>query len=278
MLLLYSNLGDLSLFLGAVADLPGRCWLTPFPWPSAAPPCCHCSSVCVPQQEQRNILALAVGLKGIAAIRSVLSWAPVQAHATSHKVTAYYVTKSPQTAAFLAEWDQWREAGVSSSSSSAVPCTCPLQTAAALRVHRHVCSADTFFVFVKMVSPLLHTLLHTTQVSFNPLYTETLQQRSASPNDDAPAPPTSNGSSGVASASAAGAHDGDAAVTAEDIMGLLEQGLFLHEHGLESAIGGKASEATVLLAGIPGDMASKVAKELTFKGVAWERLLFCDYF
>lgn len=64
-------------------------------------------------QEQRNILALAVGLKGIAAIRAVLSWAPVQAHATSHRVTAYYVTKSPQTAAFLAEWDQWREAGVS---------------------------------------------------------------------------------------------------------------------------------------------------------------------
>lgn len=110
------------------------------------------------------------------------------------------------------------------------------------------------------------------------MYTETLQQRSASPGGDAAAPaPPSNGSSG-ASASAVGAHDGDAVVTAEDIMGLLEQGLFLHEHGLESAIGGKASEATVLLAGIPGDIASTVAKELTFKGVAWERLLFCDYF
>jgi hypothetical protein len=69
--------------------------------------------VCCWLQEQRNILAIAVGLKGIAAIRAVLSWAPVQAHATSHRVTAYYVTKSPQTAAFLAEWDQWREAGVS---------------------------------------------------------------------------------------------------------------------------------------------------------------------
>lgn len=63
-------------------------------------------------QEQRNILALAVGLKGIAAIRAVLSWAPVQAHASSHRVTAYYVTKSPSSAAFLSEWDQWREAGV----------------------------------------------------------------------------------------------------------------------------------------------------------------------
>jgi hypothetical protein len=54
-----------------------------------------------------------VGLKGIAAIRAVLNWAPVQAHATSHRVTAYYVTKSPSSAAFLSEWDQWREAGVS---------------------------------------------------------------------------------------------------------------------------------------------------------------------
>ena len=68
-------------------------------------------SACV-LQEQRNILALAVGLKGIAAIRAVLNWAPVQAHATSHRVTAYYVTKSPSSAAFLSEWDQWREAGV----------------------------------------------------------------------------------------------------------------------------------------------------------------------
>lgn len=105
------------------------------------------------------------------------------------------------------------------------------------------------------------------QINFHPLYTETLQQRSASPGDK-----PGNGSN----ASAAAVNDDQ--VTAEDIMGLLEQGLFLHEHGLESAIGGKASEATVLLAGIPGDIASTVAKELTFKGVAWERLLFCDYF
>jgi predicted amino acid dehydrogenase len=61
-------------------------------------------------------------------------------------------------------------------------------------------------------------------------------------------------------------------------MGLLEQGLFLHEHGLDSAIGGRASEATVLLAGMSGEIASTVAKELTFKGVVWDRMLFCDYF
>jgi len=109
------------------------------------------------------------------------------------------------------------------------------------------------------------------QVSFNPLYTETLLQRSASPGD-APANGSSSGSNGPSAAV------DDEQVSAEDILGMLEQGLFLHEHGLESAIGGKASEATVLLAGIRGDVASTVAKELTFKGVAWERLLFCDYF
>eukprot|EP00879_Flechtneria_rotunda_P026571 GHRR01028343.1.p1 GENE.GHRR01028343.1~~GHRR01028343.1.p1 ORF type:complete len:111 (+),score=52.97 GHRR01028343.1:906-1238(+) len=110
-------------------------------------------------------------------------------------------------------------------------------------------------------------------MSFNPLYTETLQQ--AGDAIDMP----SNGNSKPSSSSISGGSSLKAdVVSAEDIMGLLEQGLFLHEHGLESAIGGKASEATVILAGLSGEVASTVAKELTFKGVAWERLLFCDYF
>ncbi|KAF6262076.1 hypothetical protein COO60DRAFT_1699496 [Scenedesmus sp. NREL 46B-D3] len=167
-------------------------------------------------EEQRNILAIAVGLRGIAAIRAVLSWAPVQAHATSRKVSCFYVTKSPSSAAFLAEWDQWREAGI----------------------------------------------------NFHPLYTESMLKGSAQDGEDA-----GNSSSGSSSSAA-----GDTAVTAADIMGLLDQGLFLHEHGIESVLGGRASDATVLLAGLRGDIASTVAKELTFKGVAWERLLFCDYF
>jgi hypothetical protein len=82
----------------------------------------HCRNCCAsaPPQEQRNILAIAVGLRGIAAIRAVLNWAPVQAHATSHKVSCFYVTKSPSSAAFLAEWDQWREAGVSAGCTNLV--------------------------------------------------------------------------------------------------------------------------------------------------------------
>lgn len=82
-------------------------------WKDLLPALLKALLLCSSLQEQRNILALAIGLKGIAAIRAVLNWAPVQAHATSHKVTCYYVTKSPSSAAFLAEWDQWREAGVS---------------------------------------------------------------------------------------------------------------------------------------------------------------------
>jgi hypothetical protein len=34
----------------------------------------------------------------------------------------------------------------------------------------------------------------------------------------------------------------------------------------------------VLLAGLSGDVASGVAKELTFRGMSWERLLFCEFF
>lgn len=135
----------------------------------------------------------------------------------------------------------------------------------------HGSSHNTWITHLSSAVPLFLPPSSNPQVSFNPLYTETLLQRSASPGD-APANGSSSGSNGPSAAV------DDEQVSAEDILGMLEQGLFLHEHGLESAIGGKASEATVLLAGIRGDVASTVAKELTFKGVAWERLLFCDYF
>jgi hypothetical protein len=180
------------------------------------------------------MLAVAVGVRGIAAIRAALNWAPVQAHASSRRVSVYYVTRSPSSAAFLAEWDAWREAGV----------------------------------------------------TFHPLYTEALLgSTTAPPLEQQLQPPTPPGRGNGGSAGAGGANGGDAAaaaaeagVSAADIMGLLDQGLFLQEHGIEGAIGGPASEAAVLLAGVGGALGSAIAKELTFKGVAWERLLFCDYF
>lgn len=103
------------------------------------------------------------------------------------------------------------------------------------------------------------------QVNFTPLYTESLLNNRVTEPDG----PGTSGNGAVPERET---------VTAEDINGLLEQALYLHEHGIESVIGGRPSEATVLLAGLSGDIASTVAKDLTFKGVAWERLLFSDYF
>lgn len=162
-------------------------------------------------EESRNLLLLAVGARGIAASRAVLNWTPVQAHATQHKVTCLYVTRSPATAAFLPEWDQWRDAGV----------------------------------------------------DFRPLYTEALLG-GGSPNS-----PRAGAGPGNGGGEDAG-HD--------DIMAILEQGLFINQGGLEGAVGGRPAECTVLLAGLSGDVASAVAKELTFKGMLWERLLFCEFF
>lgn len=63
-------------------------------------------------EESRNLLIIAVGTRGLVPARAVLNWAPVQAHATAHHVTCYYLSTSPQGAAFISEWDVWREAGV----------------------------------------------------------------------------------------------------------------------------------------------------------------------
>eukprot|EP00877_Chromochloris_zofingiensis_P009122 jgi/Chrzof1/4463/Cz14g14060.t1 len=174
-------------------------------------------------EEQRNLLIIAVGARGIAPARAVLSWTPIQAHATAHTVTCFYVTKSPATAAFLPEWDQWREAGI----------------------------------------------------CFHPLYMDVLLQPDhSSINTD-----SSSGNGSVPVDVAAGSSsDVSERARKEDIMSLLDQGLFLHEHGLQGAIGGRPAECTVLLAGLSGDLANAVSKELTYKGVAWERLLFCDFF
>ncbi len=46
-------------------------------------------------------------------LRAALEWTPVQAHATANPVTLFYVAQGQQSAAYLADWDQWREAGVS---------------------------------------------------------------------------------------------------------------------------------------------------------------------
>lgn len=59
------------------------------------------------------LLVVAAGTRGIAPVRAALSWTPVLAHAGSSAVSVFYVASSQASAAYLKEWDSWREAGVS---------------------------------------------------------------------------------------------------------------------------------------------------------------------
>ncbi|KAF5841870.1 hypothetical protein DUNSADRAFT_10576 [Dunaliella salina] len=51
------------------------------------------------------LLVIGMGLRGMVPCRALLSWVPVQAHATRAKVSCLYLTPSPQDAAFIPEWD-----------------------------------------------------------------------------------------------------------------------------------------------------------------------------
>mmetsp|Transcript_6826 Transcript_6826/g.7813 ORF Transcript_6826/g.7813 Transcript_6826/m.7813 type:complete len:386 (-) Transcript_6826:371-1528(-) len=63
-------------------------------------------------EEQRDLVMVASGSRGIAALHSALSWTPVMAHAGTNKVTLFYECDSVSSAAYLAEWDMWRDAGI----------------------------------------------------------------------------------------------------------------------------------------------------------------------
>jgi len=63
-------------------------------------------------EENRPLLMIAMGARGIAPLHAVLSWTPVLAHATAHKVALYYVAEKPASACYLVEFDEWRDAGV----------------------------------------------------------------------------------------------------------------------------------------------------------------------
>lgn len=55
---------------------------------------------------------LGMGSRGMGPLRAALEWTPIQAHATANAVSLFYVTECQQSAAYLTEWDRWREAGV----------------------------------------------------------------------------------------------------------------------------------------------------------------------
>lgn len=56
---------------------------------------------------------IGMGARGMGPLRAALEWTPVQAHATANPITLFYIAPCQQNAAYLADWDQWREAGVS---------------------------------------------------------------------------------------------------------------------------------------------------------------------
>ena len=58
------------------------------------------------------MLLIGIGNRGLISLRPLLNWTPVLAHAGSKKVSAIYLTKNSQSAAFLPGWDLWREAGI----------------------------------------------------------------------------------------------------------------------------------------------------------------------
>lgn len=173
---------------------------------------------------------VAQGTRGLAAMRAVLNWTPVQAHATRHVVACFYICPAAAQAACVPAWDAWREVSV----------------------------------------------------RFTPIYTGEAQAGSAG---------SSNGAAGGGSAdpdrplvlpgdagSSASSGGGSAAMPAQQVLRLLDQALFLRPGGLGGAAGGPPGQATVLMAGLPGETASSLAKMLAQAGVQNERMLFCDYF
>eukprot|EP00891_Asterochloris_glomerata_P008262 jgi/Astpho2/8262/fgenesh1_pg.00122_%23_34_t len=62
-------------------------------------------------EEQRDMLMVAWGSQGIAPLRALAQWTPVQAQATANRVSLVYVAESQEGAAYVTEWDELREAG-----------------------------------------------------------------------------------------------------------------------------------------------------------------------
>ena len=64
-------------------------------------------------EDSRPLMLIGMGARGMGPLRAALEWTPIQAHATANPVTLFYVAQCQQSAAYLADWDQWRGGGVS---------------------------------------------------------------------------------------------------------------------------------------------------------------------
>jgi hypothetical protein len=63
-------------------------------------------------EQGRPLLIIAVGCDGMAPVRSALDWTPVEAHAGVQPVVLLYLATNPGSAAYLVEFDGWRDAGI----------------------------------------------------------------------------------------------------------------------------------------------------------------------
>jgi hypothetical protein len=69
-----------------------------------------------------SIVCIAGGTRGVGPLRSVMNWPDISSHAGAHPVTLFYLhagdtETAGQCAAYVQEWDDWREAG-----AKVVPC------------------------------------------------------------------------------------------------------------------------------------------------------------
>jgi len=63
-------------------------------------------------QNSRAMVVIAGSARGMGPLRAAMEWLPVQAAATQQAVTIFPITTSMESAAFLPDWDTWRENGV----------------------------------------------------------------------------------------------------------------------------------------------------------------------
>lgn len=63
-------------------------------------------------EEKRNLILMGTGVRGIGAIRCVVEWQPVAAHAGVKTVSLFLEAPSAVAAPFVQDYDRWREAGI----------------------------------------------------------------------------------------------------------------------------------------------------------------------
>jgi hypothetical protein len=219
------------------------------------------------------LVVVAAGVRGIAPVRAALSWTPVLAHAGSSRVAVFYLADSPPSAAYLAEWDDWREAGVSrrcvwvpGGGRGAGSAVFKQQAQAQRRLvswrqaKRACCLSQRDFSLRVRVWPVAEKARHGSRVFDPPLPGPAPLQASLTP---------------LYLADGGGSSNGGGSPGAEQ---LLDGSLFRGPGGLQGLLGGaKPADAAVLLSGLEGELAASLTRKLTQHGFSSERVMVCEY-